>query len=193
MTQNINLLEEIELPNLATITSKLILQLAITLVLILTVVSLIHGTTLSQDKKKLSQIEISRSNVLNKIKIMKQKNTSISYDIGMDSSGHKIGSKTGFHQYLHGITKLIPRNVWITNIILSKSENTIVLRGHALCATDVANLVFALENAENLHEKTFSILQIKKNESTQEIDFTVATETKMSSLKTNGSHDQYPN
>jgi len=174
--QNINLLEDIELPQRSVITSKLVLKVVGLLVLVLLVISIFCTAKLSRSKESLTALGGFQQKLIAKIISLEKKDDSPNHGNGVDSTGHKMGSTINFYGYLHDIAKHTPKNVWLTTIALSQAENMIMFRGHALSASDVTNFISNLKSSSSMRNRAFNTVQIRKNENTREIDFTIATD-----------------
>lgn len=179
--QNINLLNNVDFPVDSSINGKLALGSFLALIFILAIVSIITSLKSSGYYNQLIFLENSQKKLLTQIEQHGIKKGP-EFVEGVDNSGHRIGSKIGFHKYFRDLARYTPKNVWLTHISLSRSEKIIVIKGHTLFASDVARFIIALGQSPSMKNRSFDVLNIKKNESAARVDFTIATDVAVNNL-----------
>ncbi len=177
MAQNINLLEEITLTQVAVLNSRLLLQVVGVWMGMLIAVYIFSAIGYHSDKKKLSLIEEQVGTLTAKIQDEKTRLSSLSgLEVTSEVNSKNLIESKGFYGDFEDLAKAVPPGVWLTDIVISRLDGSVTLKGHTVIAAGIPALILALNKSNNLRDKKFDVLKIEKNSETQYIDFTIATD-----------------
>jgi Tfp pilus assembly protein PilN len=178
MTQNINLIENLNLQPTSLFNSKLIVQISLGWILLLILVYFLAFGVNANKQKTLLTLEDTHKNLLEKISSYNQVSVMVQNQLLTDIRSLPIGSLNllGFSSYLEDLAKYTPDGVWLSEIVFSEADNVITLKGSAISAIGVSTFLRLLEDKSvRLHEKKLDMLQLEKNSETNNIDFIVGS------------------
>ena len=122
-------------------------------ILLLILVSSIAFSINSVKQRELARLEVAKESVLAKID---------EYDKEMNIGKLETvsGSLFGFSSYFKDIANFTPNGVWLSNIVLSGQDGSVIMKGHAISSSGVSALLEVLHNVPNFRDKKFHTLQV---------------------------------
>ena len=179
MTQNINLLDELNIQPISTFNSRLIGQIALGWILLLTLIYILALGIHAGNQKTLATLETTQKNLLAEIAANQE---TISPPKVSTTTDSKVIPQSqinllGFYRYLDDLAKFTPYGVWLNNIIFSEAEadKSITIKGSSIAPSGVSTFLNSLHGSTSLQNKNFGTMQLQKNATSSNIDFTLST------------------
>lgn len=177
MTQNINLLEELNIKPPVTLSSKLIVQISTVWLLLLFFIYFLASGIHSFKQKELPNLETKQKNLSSKIAIYQREFPALNAKKPVDSKDYtsKLINTSGFYQYFKDLATLVPHGLWLNEMTFSRPDNLVTLKGSAILASSISKLINSLGKSNSFRSKKFNVLQLQENPKTHNTDFTVST------------------
>lgn len=167
--QDINFLSTITIQQESLLNAKLIVQVAVGWILLLILVYLITLSSSLHKKTATASLKVIKNNLQVQVDALPKKM------IPLSNKTPDLSSKlfTGFYHYLEDLTLFTPPKVWLDNIIISQTNNSILLKGTATTAAEISIFLNALKKSNSFNNKQFNILQLQKTPISNNVNFTI--------------------
>lgn len=164
MTQNINLIEDLNIRPVSAFNSKLMAQVTVVWVLLLFLIYAININIDSHKANTITKLERTEKELMTKVSSYSQgflpvQGTSEANLENIPATSTK--NIDGFYGYLEDLAKYTLQGVWLTDISFTGNKE-ITLKGKAISASGVSSFLNSLGSAKNLENKNLGTLELKK-------------------------------
>lgn len=175
--QNINLIAALNIQDASVLDAKLIAQIVGSWILLLVLVYFIMVNIEAHKQKKLNILTLEQNNLQRKFDDLDKKTlTANSIELVDLTKKLPLGSVNtqGFFSYLDDLAVTIPENVWLSDIILSQADDSVLLRGKSISARQASLFFELLNTTQSFKDKKFNQLNLQAASSKGDISFIIS-------------------
>lgn len=180
MTQNINLIEELNIQSTTAFNSQLVVKIVIGWIVLLIISYVLGIITNANNQKTLVTLEATQKSLTEKLATYAELTEFKGKADGATKKALPVASVNiqGFYLYLEDLARLTPDGVWLNEINISELNDEITIKGKSINASGVSALLNALNKSVRLKNKKFNTLQLQIDSQTNTIDFVISTISK---------------